>query len=239
MNIGFSLLHDKVPLVALLPTRASSPPHSSLAIDILISDRPRSRTTVNCSQSCCVTSQSTTWTGYVGPEPGSDARMVRMCFLYEWRQYRNGHDGKSLLIIIINHTVIRYLICLLNRLYFLITWCSGPQVSLIYRNKILVFPTSSYPSSSHLTSGDCDDSCPAICLPDSSALQQMNGSQQLTLGSHPAAPAWHQAHDELEGKPQQACPSVPEGTTAPFPGLRSHSAISQCTLRLRGGSVVK
>jgi hypothetical protein len=30
--------------------------------------------------------------------------------------------------------------------------------------------TSSYPSSSHLTSGDCDDFCPTICLPDSSVL---------------------------------------------------------------------
>jgi hypothetical protein len=30
--------------------------------------------------------------------------------------------------------------------------------------------TSSYPYSSHLTSGDCDDSCPTICLLDSSVL---------------------------------------------------------------------
>jgi hypothetical protein len=30
--------------------------------------------------------------------------------------------------------------------------------------------TSFYPSSSHLTTGDCDDSCPTICLPDSSVL---------------------------------------------------------------------
>jgi hypothetical protein len=47
---------------------------------------------------------------------------------------------------------------------------SAPTALTTATASVHTLTTSSYPYSSHLTTGDCDDSCPTICLLDSSVL---------------------------------------------------------------------